>query len=242
MKNDWLQIARYPKEMAEICEKQIVLSYPEILLLLSALAEERVDVQLNYKKHKIYLLDSVGNKIWDVRLPLPLPSLKGCDTVKEYVQILSEEIPRYYIILIRAGNCALAYCEDGEIEVHNVIRKYMVRKKQGKAQITYLNKKGKSRYGSRLRLAGTRDFFKEINEKLQEWSRISEVEKILFSAPEKLWGMLYGTKKSPPFDSKDARLIKIPLDVNQPNLAELERVNNFALNGIVAPVKQSLGQ
>ncbi|MEO1451203.1 MAG: hypothetical protein AAFV07_16855 [Bacteroidota bacterium] len=45
----------------------------------------------------------------------------------------------------------------------------MKRHKRGKAQISYLNTRGKSKAGSRIRLANTVAFFEEINERLQDW-------------------------------------------------------------------------
>ncbi|MCK5077740.1 MAG: hypothetical protein KAR38_15260, partial [Calditrichia bacterium] len=150
-----------------------------------------------------------------------------------YIADVDEIPPAYYIVLIQAGNSSIGYFEEGEVIYHKVIRKYMVRKKQGKAQITYLNKKGKSRAGSRIRLAETVEFFKEINDKLDEWERLGEAKKILYSCPAKLWGMLFNSKILPPFDKKDERLIKIPMDVKVPNFEELMRVNEFALCGEV---------
>ena len=46
----------------------------------------------------------------------------------------------YAIILLHAGNAALAVVENGRI-THQVISKYVTSKKQGKAQLNYLNTK-----------------------------------------------------------------------------------------------------
>jgi hypothetical protein len=60
---------------------------------------------------------------------------------------------------MQAGHSALAYFEDGEMRHHKVIKKYMVRG-NGKAQVGYLQTRGKSKAGSRIRLANTVSFLK----------------------------------------------------------------------------------
>ena len=45
----------------------------------------------------------------------------------------------------------------------------MVRKKRGVSQIKHLKTKGKSRAGSRVRLAETEEFFENINGRLQDY-------------------------------------------------------------------------
>ncbi|MCK5076973.1 MAG: hypothetical protein KAR38_11390 [Calditrichia bacterium] len=211
-----------------------LITYNETIdFLLTLKGNKDYYLEFHEKKQKIFIFNKNNKKQYEIRLPLPFPSLKDYENLDNYIADVDEIPPAYYIVLIQAGNSSIGYFEEGEVIYHKVIRKYMVRKKQGKAQITYLNKKGKSRAGSRIRLRETMEFFEEINDKLNEWERTGDAEKILYSCPAKLWGMLFNSKIPPPFDKKDERLIKIPMDVNVPNFEELLRVNEFALCGEV---------
>ena len=75
----------------------------------------------------------------------------------------------------------------------------MVRKKQGKAQLKYLSSKGKSRAGSRIRLAQTEKFLTEIG----VWSATAEKQfdfrDVYYSCQPVLWGMLFKDKYGLPF-------------------------------------------
>src|SRR5690554_6308628 len=82
-----------------------------------------------------------------------------------------EDRSSYVLVMIRSGIASVGYFEDGMNMDHKVFRAYMVRKKQGMSQIKYLNTKGKSRAGSRVRLAGTLEFFEDINQRLQVYFR-----------------------------------------------------------------------
>ncbi len=147
----------------------------------------------------------------------------------------SDEIPfipkPYLLILIQAGYASLGYFEENNLVYHKAITAYMVRKKQGKAQIKHLNSKGKSRLGSRIRLQNTVLFFKQINAKLKEWHKQSnifdKVERIGQSGSTDLWHLFYTSKETAPFQKNDSRLRKIPLTVHSPNFEELQRVNTW---------------
>lgn len=156
-------------------------------------------------------------------------------------ELNNSETPNpYLILLMRSGNSALAYFEEGKPVYHKVIRKYMVRKKQGKSQITYLKTKGKSRLGSRIRLAQAKQFFIEINEKLNEWDIINNCEYIFYACPVRMWPMLFKAEKQPPFNRNDERLVKLPLDIKTPNTKELKRVNYHLLYSKVEFEKELL--
>lgn len=194
-----------------------------------------LNTYFNEKKHKLILEDTDYKKVLDFRLPLPFPNIGLEEKLKDYFPKTSPETPPYLMILMQAGNASLGYFEEGEVVEHKVIRKYMVRKKQGKAQITYLHKKGKSRAGSRIRLAGTLQFFEDINQKLIDWDNFESIfentERVLYSSPPRLWGMLFNAKTPPPFQRNDSRYIKIPLDVNVPIFEEMLSINELSLAG-----------
>jgi hypothetical protein len=172
-------------------------------------------------------------KVFEFRPPLPLSPLPAeTADLSAYAAELPDFIPNYLIVLMQAGHAALGYFEEGEVYFHKVISKYMVRKKQGKAQLKHLNQKGKSRAGSRIRLANTQRFFEDISDKLHEWlPSIENLNRILFSASPTLWAMLFEAKNPPPFDQRDRLLVKIPLDVGIPKYEELLAVNEKCLRG-----------
>ncbi len=214
--------------------------------------ENRTKTRLSYKESKKYLDDLTLENIIDVdyrknyiilikdgceeyfKPPLCFPDI---NLFKKSLSTYKNQIPNkpkpYLIILIRAGNASLGYFEDGENIYHKVIRKYMVRKKQGKAQITHLNKKGKSKLGSRIRLAQTKKFFEEINDKVEEWNINNNIENIFFYCPVRLWSLLFKSKSKPIFNKNDHRLIKIPLDIKTPNIKQLNRANYYIKSGFI---------
>ncbi|MEZ4777081.1 MAG: hypothetical protein R3D00_28150 [Bacteroidia bacterium] len=167
-----------------------------------------------------------------MRLPLPFPAISDRDIpLSQYLQSIPEEIPAYMIALVQAGAAALGYFEEGEAVQHKAIKKYMKRHSQGKSQINYLKTRGKSKAGSRVRLANTVTFFEEINERLTEWEEDYAPQKILYSCTATLWGLLFQSKVPPPFEKKDHRLIKIPRDVQIPTFEELLRINRLSVAG-----------
>ena len=189
---------------------------------------QQAEYQINWSESRkiITCLDAHQGKVFDLKLPLAFPKSDGIDSLSTYLEQLPEVPKDYLILLIQAGNAALAYIADGKIESHKVIRKYMIRAKQGKAQLGHLKTKGKSKAGSRVRLAQTILFFEEINEKLQEWE-VENTNQIFFSASIQIWNLLFESKIKPPFEKKDARLIKIPKDLPIPNFELLVKVNQF---------------
>jgi hypothetical protein len=201
------------------------------------------DTQFRYepdaKRGVLVAYDKQQERVFEFRLPLPLPDFNEEESLHRYLERTSrpDVPPDYIIILIQAGHSALAYCEAGKMLYHKVIRKYMVRKKQGKAQIAHLKSKGKSRAGSRVRLAQTVEFFEEINSKLHNWDVTESADRILYSCPVRMWPLLFESKVPAPFDQRDNKLRKIPMDVGIPNLEELEEVNRFALSGAVTVYK-----
>ncbi len=148
--------------------------------------------------------------------------------LKTYLDELPEEPPDYVVVLMRAGTASLGFFVEGELEAHKVIRKYMVRKSQGRMQIAYLNAKGKSRAGSRVRLRESVEFFEEINAKLTDWfEEFGDPGIIFHSCPVRLKSYWFGSKVEPPFTSEDERLVHIPHHVHQPDHEELLRVNDL---------------
>ncbi len=188
-------------------------------------------IWLDVKRQLVLIEDDLGEKVAEFRPPLPCPAMRQGETLGDYIARFPEEIPSYTLVLMQAGAAALGYFEEGEVQLHKAIKKYMIRRKQGKAQFNYLNTRGKSKAGSRVRLNNTQHFFEEINEYLTHWEAYEPAEKIIYSCTARLWGMLFQSKVETPFDKKDERLIKVPRDVGIPDFEELLRINRFVKQG-----------
>lgn len=158
-------------------------------------------------------------------LPLWLNEKTENISLKDYLLQIPPCLPDYLILLIQAGSAVIGQYEDGKLINHKVIKKYMIRASQGKAQLKHLNSKGKSKLGSRIRLAQTKGFFEEINEKIQEWET-DYVPYIFYSASIDCWNLLFESKILPTFEKKDERLKKIPLLIHTPDFEELIKINN----------------
>lgn len=227
------------------------LDYKTSIQLLGRLRDcDQWDLELSIEKHQLVATSDAGGRAFTFRLPLVGPPIaeREYDSAESvlYPQLRAESLESYLpklqpipspylIVLIQAGHAALGYYARDQLLKHKVIRKYMVRKKQGKAQITYLQTKGKSRAGSRIRLANTVAFFNEINAHLGSWPHAS-ARRVLYSCPARLWGLLHRAKVPPPIAKTDPRLAKIPRSVRTPNFKELGVVNYFVRQGQLACV------
>ena len=190
----------------------------EILRLLVKHREQYL-YQINPNKNSITIHDQNELKLGEFILPLDYRPLKDSANLEEYLEL--EQSQKCLYILMQAGSAALAYHDGQKISLHKMIKKYMVRKGQGKAQITHLETKGKSRYGSRLRLQESERFFFEIGDKILEWEILEETDKILFNAPTKLWSLLFEKRFECPFPKDDPRLQSIPYYTDTPNFNEI---------------------
>lgn len=169
---------------------------------------------------------------FELKLPLSFPSPEPGMLFSDYQKLVESGNFSYSIVLIRAGNASLGIFRGDELLAHKVIRKYMVRKKQGKMQISYLNQKGKSRAGSRVRLRESVEFFEEINSKLEAWFKdFGPQDKIFYSCSVRLKSPWFSSRISPPFTKNDPRLITIPQHIHQPTHEELLRIQSFLASG-----------
>lgn len=138
---------------------------------------------------------------------------------------LPEHAPPHLLVLVRAGNAALVLCRDGAVVRHATVGKYMVRKKRGFAQLTYLKRKGKSRAGSRIRLREGTEFFEEINARLGDWAEdIAGCARLFTGCPVRLAAEWRASRVAPPFAWDDPRLEGVPLTVGRPTFAEARRI------------------
>lgn len=215
-------------------KKSIRLGYQQVYSLIQTWEEGGFSLRLDLdeKRHSISGLREDMGKVFELKLPLPMPGISPENrSISYYLDRLPKELPPYIILLVQVGAAALGYYADGEAYDHKAIKKYMKRHKRGKAQISYLNTRGKSKAGSRIRLANTVRFFEEINERLTDFEDLYEAERILCSITPQLWGLMYSSKVSVPFEKKDPRIIKIPRDVQTPDFEEMERISEIYQHG-----------
>lgn len=215
-------------------KKSIRLSYEQVYELLETWKKDGCPLHLDMdeKKHSISGLNSDHAWVFELKLPLPMPAISAENrSLPHFLDTIPEEIPPYIILLVQVGAAALGYYSDGEAYDHKAIKKYMKRHKRGKSQISYLNTRGKSKAGSRIRLANTVSFFEEINKRLTDFEELYEAERILYSITPQLWGLMFGSKVNVPFEKKDKRLIKIPRDVHIPDFEEMEKINEIFKHG-----------
>ena len=178
----------------------------------------------DYKKHTINLEDNNGEDIGHIRLPLHI-------SIDNDLVITDKNTVVLYLS-IESGYAAISVMEGKVNLYHTTFSAYMTRKKQGVSQIKYLNKKGKSRAGSRVRLAKTLEFFENINTTLTKLLKDYNIERIALSCSPTLVPYLHNSKVTCPFDKKDQRLYKIPLHIPQSNFTNLEK----SIKKLMAPV------
>ena len=194
------------------------------------LEELHDDFVLEPAPHGFTAHDDRGTKVALFHAPLILPVAGR--SAEEYIE--EQSTPgSHTLLLIQAGSTAIGVWDDDELLRHKVIKKYVVRG-SGRAQPAHLKTKGKSRYGSRLRLQNAKNQLVETNEKLIDYELdLGQSDRIYFSVPVRTWPELFRTTPPPPFKAEDARLHKIPLDVHVPNFEELERVRAWLARGRV---------
>jgi len=157
-------------------------------------------------------------------------------TEESFIKNFSEAdfFQKSIFMLVQSGSAALGYSENGEIIHHKVIKKYMVRKKQGKAQLKHLNSKGKSRLGSRIRLQQADKFFNEIHDKIGEWQVLENTNTIYYSYAKTLIPFIFKQPDNPIIQKEDKRLVKLPFDLEEPNFKTLQHMNKTVHKSIVS--------
>lgn len=156
-----------------------------------------------------------------VRPPLVFPLTREHSSFDDYLTSLPEEPSRHSVILMQAGAVSLGRFRGAQPIAKKSLRRYVVRGR-GRAQPLHLKTKGKSRYGSRLRLANARRLLVETNEKLNEWEReLGPVDCVYYNCPVRLWPSVFATTPPPPFEKSEP--FRIPLDLPRPTIEILLR-------------------
>lgn len=205
-------------------QQEINLFNTPFRLLLSRVKTHFPQCDYDYGKHAIMLNGTQGEKIGYIRLPLHI-------AINDQLVLANEKACILYLS-IESGNAAICVMSGKTIVYHTTFSAYMTRKKQGMSQIKYLNKKGKSRAGSRVRLAKTVEFFESINTSLTKVFTAYNINRIALDCNKTLIPYLYNAKVACPFDKKDKRLYKIPLHIPQSNFKNLDK----AIKKLIAPV------
>lgn len=180
----------------------------------------------NHDKHVILLKNENFEIAGQLRLPLFWE-------VRDHTTFLKVEAVVLYLT-ISASHAAICVTKGTDNHYHTTFSAYTTRKKQGVSQIKYLNKKGKSRAGSRVRLAATLELFESINLKLNELFETYEIQRIGINCSPTLIPYLMQSKIPCPFEKSDLRLYKIPLHIQQSNFSSLEK----AIKKLMAPIIQ----
>jgi hypothetical protein len=156
----------------------------------------------------------------EVRIPRVLPHGDPDEPLEAWLERASRPPGRQVVLLYQAGASALGIYDVGELIDHRTLRRYVVRGK-GRAQPSYLKTKGKSRYGSRLRLRNARRLAEDMAETLRDWREDhGPFDQVFYSCPVRHWADF--VQEDLPFD-ESVTLFKIPLDLNRPSHDEMLR-------------------
>lgn len=145
---------------------------------------------------------------------------------------LADAPPLHLMLLVQAGHSALGLWEGFSLLRHTVIRKYVVRG-NGRAQPLHRKTRGKSRYGSRLRLREAEEQLEETNARTNLWLAESHHPPVVhLSCPVRLFADLIRAEPLPTFHQR-ACVLKIPHHVHRPNHEEMLSVHRLLSQGAV---------
>lgn len=169
-----------------------------------------------------------------LRLPMLAPEPLPGSTLADHLA-RGELVPGpHALLLLRAGSSALGWWEGLELLRHKAIQRYVVRG-TGKAQPTHLKTRGKSRYGSRLRLQNWERQLSETSERLGGWWReFGAPWRVFVAMPVRLRAEFAAADPPPPFAFDQPWVVPVPFHVHQPDHAELLRVHALLGGGLVA--------
>jgi len=166
-----------------------------------------------------------------LHLPLVATRPRPGEPIDVYAARLESALGLQVVLLVRAGAVAFGCWLDDELVAHKAMRKYVVRG-NGRAQATHLKTRGKSRYGSRLRLQNWRRLLSETNERLHDlWQQYGVPARVFWSAPVRVWADVLAADPLPPFVREGDELQRLPLHVHRPDFEELGRVRRLLEHG-----------
>lgn len=164
-------------------------------------------------------------------LPFLLPPPRPGEVVDAYAARVPERVGRQCVVLLQAGAMALGYWDEDELLRHKAQKRYVVRG-NGKAQPLHRATKGKSRYGSRLRLQNWQRLLTDVTERLTDWwDELGEPEQVFVSVPVRAFAPLWAAEPPPPFALRDPRVRHVPRHVHVPDHRELLAVRRWLAHG-----------
>lgn len=169
-------------------------------------------------------------RLW---LPFALPPAVAGERIADYLAHWPRRPGRHCVLLLQAGAVAMGFYDDDALLRHKADKKYVVRG-QGKAQPTHRKTKGKSRYGSRLRLQNWQRLLQETNKRLRAWWQAEgPPDQVFVAAVVRVLPELFAADPPPPFVRDAPNLRRIPLHVHVPDFGELQRVRYWLGQGRV---------
>ena len=196
-----------------------VISEEFVEKLISKAYLEKFTISYAHKKHQILI---ENNQDWLAKIYLPWNV-----TWSPNEGVVPNPDSHFSLVLIRAGQSSVGYFHGGLLIDHKVFRAYMIRQKQGKSQIKHLKTKGKSRAGSRIRLAETERFFEEINERLTSYANQFPIDFWGISCAKTMWPFYFSSEVAPPFSAKAENLIELPMHISQGSFEELNKAGEL---------------
>ena len=175
-----------------------------------------------------------GVEAGELTLPVAASRARPGERLGDYFERLEPRAEVQVVVLLRAGAMAFGCWRGDELLQHKAVRKYVVRG-NGKSQATHLKTRGKSRYGSRLRLQNWRSLLGETNERLASCEeQFGPFERVFYGVPVRVWSQLFQGAPPPPFPIDDARLQRLRMHVHRPDHQELLRVRRQMCSGRVS--------
>lgn len=166
-----------------------------------------------------------------IRLPAVVEDAAPGEAVAAYLARASLQPLRHELVLLQFGAMAMGYWDGDALVRHKAEKRYVVRG-NGKAQVTHLQQKGKSRYGSRLRLQNWNLLLADVTERLVAWhEELPEPERIFLAMTPRAAGALWSAATPPPFARDDIRIRRVPRHVHVPDHAELLAVQRWLSSG-----------
>ena len=198
-------------------------TYDQTIDICRHLLSYNLKWESNAKDHAFDGYDLDGNKVLKFSLPVLYQVPESNQDLEAFMASSWLKPQEVLHVQIQAGEAAIGWATDRELAFYKVIRKYMTRKKQGKTQLSHLKTKGKSRAGSRIRLAQSVKFFEEINAKMEEWLESNTPDIIVLGVSQTLWPFWKESKVAIPFLLDDPCIRSANWDIGLPRKESLKK-------------------
>ncbi|MCB9918226.1 MAG: hypothetical protein H6832_07465 [Planctomycetes bacterium] len=171
---------------------------------------------------------------WRFEPPLVQSIAPGITTPESYEIDIGTSLGLQLVVLVRAGAFAFGLWRDDELLTHKAQKRYVVRG-NGRAQPSHLARKGKSRYGSRLRLRNAAAQHEDLVSRLRTIDEEHGRPRGLWLAcPTRLASDLHAASSGMPWPR--GAWLRIPYHVHQPDFGEVLRVRALLVRGRILPV------